>query len=191
MKNTTKKKVVGALSAGLKVTTLGLGTAILAASCTEYVEVVKPDPTLIYRAESKPITFGNKGSVRIEGTLTATEWNGVPEKVRAALEAAYNKATDTMSFITVFSRTGVVINVTKGLPSDKTYNAQNSATLYLNLNELDSSDISDKIIEAVTKMNGAPLPSLGQVKKQNRVRFGGGMSPFELAQVKKHGYVRS
>jgi len=69
MKNTTKKKVVGVLSAGLKVTTLGLGTAVLAASCTEYVDrevqVPDPTPTLIYRAESKPVTFGNKGSVRI------------------------------------------------------------------------------------------------------------------------------
>jgi len=121
--------------------------------------------------------------------LTASEWNGVPEKVRAALEAAYTQTTDKDAFGTVFSRVGVTIVVTKGI--EKTCTAYNALVLYINLNQLNSTDLSSKIIEAIGKINGAQFPAVGQVKKQNRVRFGGSMSPFELAQVKKHGYVRS
>jgi len=143
-----------------------------------YVEVVKPDDTLVFRAESKPVTFGNKESVRIEGTLTATEWNGVPEKVRAALEAAYSQATDKMPLTAVFSRTGFTIIVTKGI--DGTYRANNGFVLYISLDKLESADLIAKIIDAANKLDSSSYPAVGQVKKQNRVRFGGGMSPFEL-----------
>jgi len=119
----------------------------------------RTDPTLIYRAESKPITFGNKGSIRVEGTLTADEWNNVPEKIQIAIEAAHLKITDKMVFIEVFSRQGVTIIVTKGI--DNTYMANNATTLYINLSKLDSSDLVDKIIEAVEKMRVVLFPAVG------------------------------
>ena len=149
---------------------------------TEYVyvdrEVQVPDTTLVFRAESKPVTFGNKGSVRIEGTLTAAEWNGVPEKVRAALESAYLVGNQTR-FGAVFNREGVTIIVTKGI--DGTYRANNGSTLYLNLSSLSSAELPGKIATAVNAMFlDTSYPAVGQVKKQNRVRFGGGMSAFEL-----------
>jgi len=148
---------------------------------TKYIEVEVPDPTLIFREAEINITYGNKGKVRIEGTLTAAEWNGVPAKIKTALDAAYDKSTDKDSFEIVFSRTGVTIIVTKGLSSTITYNAQNTATLYISLYKLNSGDISDKIVEAIEKMvSGATVPYSAQIKKQNRVWFGGSMSPCEL-----------
>ena len=181
MKNKTKRN----LAIGTGVVLIANAVLVLI-GCPEpeikYIEVEVPDPTLIYRETEINITYGNKGKVRVEGTLTESEWNGVPAKVKAALDLAYAK-TDIVGkgrFDNVFSRTGVTIIVTKGLSATNTYKANNGNTFYLNLDKLDSEDFPDKIITLIEAMDSYSLPAVGQIKKQSRVRFGGDMSPFEL-----------
>ena len=119
----------------------------------------RTDPTLIYRAESIFITVGNKGSIRVEGTLTADEWNGVPEKIKIAIEAANLKTIDKDGFGSVFSRQGFTIIITKGI--NNTYMANNATTLYISLKEIESNNFVDKIIEAIIKMDEYLFPAVG------------------------------
>jgi len=179
MKNQTKRNL--AIGTGV---VLIANAALALTGCpepeTKYIEVEVPDPTLIFREAEINITYGNKGKLRVEGTLTQSEWDGVPAKVKTALDAAYAKSTNKDAFEIAFSRIGFTIIVTKGLLSGKTYNAQNIGTLYISLDKLNSGDISDKIVEAVEKLSTGAIPYSAQIKNQNRIRFGGGMSPFEL-----------
>jgi len=121
--------------------------------------------------------FGTK-NVRVEGTLTASEWNGVSARVKAMLEAAYAESDDPVPFNNVLSRKGITIIVTKeNYPNCK---AGNFATLYINIGALNNTNLPGKIVEAFGKMNTNDVPYSAQVKKQNRVRFWDGMSAFEL-----------
>ena len=178
MKNQTKRNL--AIGTGV---VLIVNAALALTGCPEpekiYIEV--PDPTLIYREATIKVDFNSEKVITVEGTLTANEWNGVPAKVKTALDAAYAKAVDKVHLESVFGRRGITIIVTKGLPSGITCKAQNTFTLYLSLDKLDSADLPDKIIDAAERMvSTSTIPYSAQIKKQSRVRFGGGMSPFEL-----------
>jgi hypothetical protein len=54
----------------------------------------KPEPVEEPKNQSATITglFDNNASATVKGTLTDSEWNGVPDKIKAALNARFEEA---------------------------------------------------------------------------------------------------
>ena len=97
-------------------------------------------------------------TIKVSGTLLATEWNGVPAKVESLLETAYPANPTTMDDLIVindleyvFARTGtnVVIENTTAYPNYKIIG--DGITLHLRYSALNSIS-TDTVREAVKKM---------------------------------------
>ena len=186
MKNKTKRGIaiwLMAILTAAKVLTLG--------GCSDEPKPVeKPDVA----KEQNPILLtglcGGDRSATVRGHLTDAEWADVADKVEAALNDAFDAAGNIGKgrFRAVFGD-DVIIIVEKTTKYAK-YKVADGAfrTLYLNIAALDG--IQADLVAAITAMHTA-TPDMVQVKKQNRVRYAGGMSPYELAKLQRHGYVRS
>jgi len=127
--------------------------------------------------------FGEGFSATVKGTLTNAEWNGVADKIETALNGAFVDGIVPVKnrFKAVFGQTGgVTIIVEKTTAYDNWKTTADGLTLYVNFDALDN--IQSILPNAMLAMEGKYVQS-AQVKKQNRVRFGGGMSAFELAQA--------
>jgi len=128
----------------------------------KYVDKEVPDPTLIFREATINLDLnGTARTVRVEGTLLATEWNGLADKVKTAIQNAYSTTGGSMAgnFEDVLNRTGFTLVVTK--EDYPFYRANHGFTLYLNINKLNDADWSEKIIEAMAKMISNSYPAIG------------------------------
>jgi len=130
--------------------------------------------------------FGEGYEATVKGTLTDAEWNGVADKIETAINGAFNADTGDMfidflrkaNFKNVFGGDVVIIvEKAKDYAKYKVVNGE-FRTLYINFNALNSLQAAD-FSAAITAMNNE-TPAVAQGKKQNRVRFGGSMSAFEL-----------
>jgi len=127
--------------------------------------------------------FGEGFSATVKGTLTNAEWDGVAGKIETALNGAFVDGIVPVKnrFKAVFGQAGgVTIIVEKATAYDNWKTTADGLTLYVNFDALDT--IQSILPNAMLAMEGKYVES-AQVKKQNRVRFGGGMSSFELARV--------
>ena len=82
--------------------------------------------------------FGEGYSATVKGYLTETEWNGVADKIKAALNGRYESAGDIVQGIyrDIFNR-GITIIVEKTTEFDNWKTVGDGKTMYLNLDALD------------------------------------------------------
>jgi len=167
---------------------VGMGMA----ACDDDPKEETPDPA---KDQTATITnlFGEGYEATVKGTLTNAEWNGVADKIETAINDAFTAAEIPPLqniFRSVFERGVVKITVEKApVGYTKWKTSMDGKTMFLAFDALDT-DLQVSVDSAFKKMEAFEA-GLAQVKNQNRVRFGGGMSAFELAQIQKHGYVRS
>jgi len=156
---------------------VGMGMA----ACDDDPKEETPDPA---KDQTATITnlFGEGYEATVKGTLTNAEWNGVADKIETALNGAFSADAGSMpatitkqdEFRAVFGDAVVIIvEKTTDYAKYKVVNGE-SRTLYLNFNALNAG-LQASIIAAVNVMLNE-TSAVAQVKKQNRVRFGGGMS---------------
>ena len=181
MKN--KTNMINVLFKSLKmmiVVSFVVGVVFVLSSCDDLKET--PEQA---KNQTATITnlFGEGYSATVKGTLTDAEWNGVADKIDAALNSAFKAITGNIAiekFVTVFSENDVTIIVEKNTNGYTTWKTSaDGKIMYLAYGKLDM-NLQGSVDAAVAKMH-VPEAGHAQVKKQNRVRFGGGMSPFELA----------
>ena len=170
MKNTTKKKVISVLSTGLKITAVGAAGLALMGCPPEQIEQQPVE-------QSKDITLAAGKKVTVNFTAlpgaTPTWWGKLSSQLQV-FGAGFPTGNYTLN---------VTPNGTGGFVAGAT--GSKTATVGENwLSNAQDTDIGSSIASVL-------MAWVAQIKNQNRVRFGGGMSAFELAQVKKHGYVRS
>jgi len=112
-----------------------------------------------YRETTITLNFGsNAYTIKVSGTLLASEWNGIPSKVESMLETTYPANPTTMDDLdvqdamdAVFARTStnVIVEKTEAYPHYKIIG--DGITLHLRYSALNS--ISTVIIgEAVKRM---------------------------------------
>jgi hypothetical protein len=112
-----------------------------------------------YRETTITLNFGsNAHTIKVSGTLLATEWNGVPAKVETLLETAYPANPTTMDDLmvindieAVFGRTGVNVIVENTTAYTNYKIIGDGKTLYLRYSALNSIS-TDTIREAIKKM---------------------------------------
>jgi hypothetical protein len=113
------------------------------------------DPQAEYREATITLNFGsNAYTIKVSGTLLASEWNGVPSKVESLLENAYPIGTtiddadiqDALN--TVFARTGanVIVENTTAYSNYKIIG--DGITLFLRYSVLNSIS-TNTIVDAV------------------------------------------
>jgi hypothetical protein len=98
-------------------------------------------------------------SIMVSGTLLASEWNGIPLKVKTIIEAAYPKNPQTMDDLILqneltvgsFAKLGANVIVEKTTAYTNYKIIGDGKTLYLNFSIIDSISV-ETIIEAVKKM---------------------------------------
>jgi len=187
MKNTTKAKIIAG----------GLAVASLFIACKdepkEEPPVVNPDPAKNQTATLTNL-FGEGYYAIVKGNFTNAEWSGVSTKINTAINGAFGtKTPGSMAqeqFASVFAEDDIVIIVEKtpnGYSKWKT--SADGKTMYLAYSALNT-DLQGSVDAAVQKMK-VPEAGHAQIKKQNRIRYAGGMSPFELAKFQKYGYACS
>jgi len=183
MKNTTKKKVIHALSTGLKITAVGaVGLAFMGCP-PEQTETAET------RIETITLSFG---TAKVKATLLRSEMDALKGGLTLAFDGAYSGGNilDKTSLENVFGRVGgVTIEVGNRPSNGNTYETvTGSNTLYLNTGALGNANLQAKLRSAVNSMgtDGSEI-----AMNKNRIRYASGMSPFELAKFQKHGNVRN
>jgi len=188
MKNSTKARIIAG----------GLAVALLFIACAKEPKedpIVTPEPAKDQEAKLENL-FDVNCSATVKGHLTDAEWAGVADKVEAALNDGFNSlqgidgAVLKGKFRKVFGNGDIEIIVEKNpVGYTKWKTSADGKTLWLAYGALDN-NLQGSVVAAVDKMN-TPEAGLAQLNKQNRVRFGGAMSPYELVQFNKKGYVRA
>jgi len=186
MKNSTKARIIAG----------GLAVALLFITCAKEPKedpIVTPEQAKDQSATLNDL-FGEGYTATVKGKFTDTEWAGVADKVKTALNDGFNNADGPSGaalksrFRNVFSdEVTIIVEKTTAYDKYKVVTGE-FRTLYLNINALVG--LQADIGAAITAMS-TETPTMVQLKKQNRVRFGGAMSPYELAQFKKSGNIRA
>jgi len=172
MKNTTKKKVISALSKGLNLTLilgLGTGTAFVAASCVEEPEAPKPEQQsgVITLAPGKTVT-----AIFVALPNTTPAWWSKLDSQLQLLKEGFPAGNRTLT-VTPNGTGGFVA----GTPGSKMVTVGESW-----LNNATDLEVLDSLLDITVQWYSLE-------KTQNRIRYAGGMSSFELAQVKKHNDI--
>jgi len=187
MKNKTKRN----LAIGTGVVLIANAALALTGCCD------KPDnPPVVTPTEVKrefTITVNDK-IVTIKDTRTGVDDEdlnelGVVSILGSALEEQTDLSADVLNNTLLGRGLVIIVEDTTEYVRFKAYSGNKMGA---NINYLLDNDgvVALRMSGAITAMANME-PGLAQVKNQNRMRYAGGMSPFELAQTKKHGYVRS
>ena len=169
MKNTTKKRVISALSFGLSITVVGtMGLAFM--GCPTEQE----EQTPVSRSENITLAAGKTMTVHFTALPSATPaWWSKLSLFLQSIELDFPAGT-------------YILTVTPDGTGSFVAGAAGTKTATVGENWLYGADNSDML-----SIFGILDAWVAQVKNQNQVRYAGGMSPFELAQVKKYGYACS
>ena len=140
--------------------------------------------------------FGEGYTATVKGNFTNLEWNSIVGKVESALNGAFNSGTGPAGsalknhFRAVFGQEETItIIVEKTTAYEQYKTVGNTTTLYLNINALDDLQANTIHVALVAMYNAES--TMAQVNKENNIRVAGGMSSFELAQIKKLRYART
>jgi len=109
----------------------------------------KEEPT----NQSETITglFDNNTSATVKGYLTDTEWVGVPDKIKNALNAMYTTSIGDPikdAYKTMFTR-GIIIIVEKNPSYTNWKTITDGKTIYINLNSVNNSTLQSNITAAI------------------------------------------
>jgi len=162
MKNTTKKKLIKALSSGLKITAVGVvGLAFI--GCPSEQEEQIP----VQRSENITIATGKTVTVNFMALLNATPvwWSKLSSKLQF-FAGDFPEGSYTLT-VTLDGTNGFVA----GTAGTKTATVGESW-----LSGATDSDMNTSLANMLATW-------ISMEKDQNRVRFDDGMSAFELAQV--------
>jgi len=122
--------------------------------------------------------------------MKRAEFDALKTKVASTIEDAYaDDGVFNFLYENTFARPGGITIIVGDRPSGQKWETVDAddAILYVNLAALNDGTLEADLINALLALG---TNDMAKAKKQNRVRFGGGMSPFELAQLQKRGYVR-
>ena len=173
MKNTTMKKVIHALSTGLKITAVGAaGLALM--GCPPEQEEQKPVE------QSK--TFS--GIATEDGTVDVTvNYTALPGTTPGYLSLIEAALIDLFPYVPVMisNLTIDVIANNSGFTKTGSKTLSVGESWFTGKEKIDVIDAIEPIVDDWLSMN----------KNQNRIRYAGGMSPFELAKFQKYGNVRN
>jgi len=142
--------------------------------------------------EYNDLTFLGKNVKLIDQTGNAEDLKtrGIWQQIQNGLNAsvATPESAFGLKFAAIHDTGNFAIVITSGPGNLSGYSVDGYKVLLAEaqLPEMGNNDIAGIIGDAI--MDDM---TVAQIKKQNRVRYAGGMSPFELAQTKKHVYVRS
>jgi hypothetical protein len=128
--------------------------------CSNDPEQPKPEQA---KAQSTTITglFDNNASATVKGTFTDSEWAGVAEKVKTALNDGFDAAGSGAK--TTFRNVYTDRNVTIILEKSPSY-ANYSATLYINFAIVNNSETLKSALNLVTQVMGGNIgtPEIGK-----------------------------
>jgi len=174
MKNTTKKKVLSVLSTGLKVVTVGaVGLALM--GCPPEQEEQKPVPEPQSKTFSGITTLDGIANVTINYVALLGATPGYLSLIEGACE-------DQLPY--ALRGGNLIINVISGNSGFAKADAKTLSvgeSWFTGKSQMDVIDAMSSVLDAWVAMN----------KNQNRIRYAGGMSPFELAKFQKYGNVRN
>jgi len=181
MKNTTKKKVIHALSTGLKITAVGAaGLALM--GCPPEQEEQKPVP----EQQSKTISVPSDGggvSVVVKYMALPGTTPGYVSNIQQALSwigegNSFGLKAGSVTINVISGNSGFVKNGTRTLDvGDGWLSTATDIDIY------DALTIDPAFTDNwFTMLNN---------KKKGQIRGIGGMSPFELAKFQKYGNVRN
>ena len=170
MKNTTKKKLIKALSAGLKITVIGAAGLVFMGCPSEQEE-----QTPVSRSENITLAAGKSMTVHFTALPDATpSWWG--------------KLSSKLQFFAVDFPTGnYTLTVTDGT-GGFVAGAYGSKSTTVSENWL-SGATDDDMNVSLSGMLGDWISMNKKKQNQNRIWYAGGMSSFELAQVKKNSDI--
>jgi hypothetical protein len=103
--------------------------------------------------QSQPITltFGETSpTATVKGHLTDTEWNGVADKIKNAINAIYSTSDGDPvkdAYKNLFNR-NITLNVEKTSDYANWKTITDGKTIYLNLSTVNGANLQDKIIGA-------------------------------------------
>jgi len=137
----------------------------------------KPEEDIAKDRSTTISLFGGARSATVKGKMTNAQWSGVASKIEGKLNDRFDGINETLKnrYLDIFAR-GVtyIVEVTpSGYTNVKTIG--DGKTVYIALSAVDTSYVIDGVSSIY--INGSET---AQIKKQNRVLFGGGMSPFEF-----------
>ena len=129
--------------------TLAIALALALTGCPE------PEPTDQPKNQSAEIDglFDNNATAIVQGNLTDTEWNGVPEKIKAALNAQFGEDGDGPKevFRLTYTTKNVVIILVKN-PSYANYSTtHNGNTMHINFGLLNNTEALKSALRNATR----------------------------------------
>ena len=175
MKNKTKARVLSGVLSVLQVLTPLAGAAVLLNACGEKPETPEPQPVEQSKTISGITTFDGIANVTINYVALPGATPGYLSLIEGACE-------DILQY--AMKGGNLTINVIAG---NSGFAKTGSKTLSVGESWFTSKSQLD-VTNAMALLSDAWV---AQLKKQNRIRYAGGMSPYELAQFNKKGYVRA
>ena len=145
MKNKTKAKI---LTGVMAVATLAPLPLMLLA-CDN--GTTKPEEA---KAQSTDITglFDNDASATVQGTFTDSEWNGVAEKIKAALNARFESVGTGVKgvFRNIFTQEGGIIIIVEKTSEYECYKTTGDGkTVYINFDILNNATVMAEAIGGI------------------------------------------
>jgi len=98
--------------------------------------------------------FNNNSSATVKGYLTDTEWTGVANKIKTAINKIFNEIMETAqnNWKIAFSGGNVIIIVEKTNAYENWKTIGDSKTIYLNYDSLDKTDLHEIMANSISSM---------------------------------------
>jgi hypothetical protein len=107
------------------------------------------------QSQTITLTFGTETpTATVKGHLTDTEWDGVADKIKDAINAIYSTSNGDPvkdAYKSLFNR-GITLNVEKTSEYANWKTTTDGRTIYLNLSTVNGTSLKDKITEALEKV---------------------------------------